>query len=376
MKLLLCAAAYPPSVGGVQTLSVRLAGSLARRGHRVRVLARGRRGDPDMDEETIPAKIRRVGWKPLLWPKFVRQIAGDRPDVILLTHRADFLRPALAARRLGIPFAVVVHGNEVYGSPRRDELIALLSRADAVITVSRYALERLEELGLKAKRTQVITNGVSFNAFDPPEAGDEVRRRLGLEGKKVILSVGRLQAVKGFDSMIRALPRIIERVPEAMYVIVGSGPEEVPLWSLASDLGVEERVIFAGEVPHGKLGRWDDAYYQACDLFAMPSREDPATGQVEAFGIAHLEAGACGKPVVGGLSGGTPEAVTDGESGILVNPERPEQVADAVVRILTSPELAQSMGEAGRRRAHARQWSQVVMEYEEVLEEMVSAQNS
>jgi phosphatidylinositol alpha-1,6-mannosyltransferase len=307
---------------------------------------------------------------------FVRQIVGNRPDVILLTHRADFLRPALAARRLGIPFAVVVHGNEVYGSSRREELIAALSGADAVITVSRYALERLKELGLRAKRTEVITNGVSFKNFDPPEAGEEVRRRLGLEGKKVILSVGRLQAVKGFDSVIRALPRIIERVPEAVYLIVGSGPEEIPLWSLASDLGLEERVIFTGEVPHGKLGRREDAYYQACDLFAMPSREDPATGQVEAFGIAHLEAGACGKPVVGGLSGGTPEAVADGESGLLVDPEQPGRVADAVIRILTSPELARSMGETGRRRAEARQWSQVVMEYEDVLQEVANAKNS
>ncbi len=376
MRLLLCAAAYPPSVGGVQTLSARIAGSMARRGHRVRVLARGRRGDSDIDAETVPAKVRRVGWKPLLWPMFARQIVGDRPDVILLTHRADFLRPALAARRLGIPFAVVVHGNEVYGSSRREELLAALSGADAVITVSRYALGRLKELGLRAKRTEVITNGVSFKNFDPPEAGEEVRRRLGLEGKKVILSVGRLQAVKGFDSVIRALPRIIERVPEAVYLIVGSGPEEIPLWSLASDLGLEDRVIFTGEVPHGKLGRREDAYYQACDLFAMPSREDTATGQVEAFGIAHLEAGACGKPVVGGLSGGTPEAVSDGESGLLVDPEQPERVADAVIRILTSPELARSMGEAGRRRAEARQWSQVVMEYEDVLQEVVNAKNS
>jgi glycosyltransferase involved in cell wall biosynthesis len=97
---------------------------------------------------------------------------------------------------------------------------------------------------------------------------------------------------------------------------------------------------------------------------------------VEAFGIAHLEAGACGKPVVGGLSGGTPEAVADGESGLLVDPEQPERVADAVIRILTSPELARSMGEAGRRRAEARQWRQVVMEYEDVLQEVVNAKNS
>jgi phosphatidylinositol alpha-1,6-mannosyltransferase len=368
MKVLLCAAAYPPSVGGVQTLSVRIAKSLAERGHQVRVLARGRRRGSE--KESDPAKVIRVGWKPLLWPKFAAQVFSDRPDVILLTHRADFLRPAIVARSLGIPFAVIVHGNEVYGSPRKEKLIAAMSKADAMITVSRYALKRMQDLGLRAKRTEVITNGVAFESFDPLETGDKVRRRYGLEGKKVILSVGRLHPVKGFDSVIRALPKIIERVPETVYLIVGNGPGGIPLLSLAQDLGVEDRVVFAGEVSQDKLGRGEDACYQACDVFVMPSREDPVTGQVEAFGIAHLEAGACGKPVVGGLSGGTPEAVLDGESGLLVDPEQPGQIADAVIRILNSPELAQSLGEAGRRRAKARSWANVGAEYEKVLKEV------
>ncbi|MFP6891485.1 MAG: glycosyltransferase family 4 protein [Nitrospinota bacterium] len=370
MKLLVCAAAYPPSVGGVQTLSARLAGALARRGHRVRVLARGEAEDSVVDAETAPAVVSRVGWKPMLWPRLAGEIFGDRPEALLLTHRADFLRPALAARRLGIPFAVIVHGNEVYGSPRRAQLIAALSRADAVIAVSRYALGRLKELGLRAARAVAIPNGVSFEAFGPRADGEIVRRNRGLEGKKVILSVGRLQAVKGFDAVIRALPLILREVPETVYMIVGGGPEGIPLWALAKELEVDDRVIFTGEVPLGELGRGEHAYYQACDVFAMPSREDSATGQVEAFGIAHLEAGACGRPVVGGRSGGSSEAVAEGESGLLADPENTEDVAGAIVRILNTPELAASMGEAGRRRAEARRWSEVAGEYETVLQEI------
>lgn len=373
MNLLICASAYPPSVGGVQTLSARLAGALARRGHRVQVLARGKSADLTLDAEIAPAKVTRIGWKPLLWPRFASKLLWSRPDAVLLTHRADFLRPALGARRLGVPLAVVVHGNEVYGSPRRDALIGGISRADVVIAVSQYALKNLKSIGLCAKREKAIPNGVSIEGFSPPEAGEALRRRLGLERKRVLLSVGRLQKVKGFDAVIRALPKIIQCVPNAVHVIVGEGPEGGHLRSLAAEMGLNERVIFVGEVPLGSLGRGDHAYYQACDVFVMPSRKDPLSNQVESFGIAHLEAGACGKPVVGGLSGGTPEAVADGESGLLVDPERSEQVADAVIRILNDPSLGRSMGEAGMRRAEARTWSRVAIEYEETLQEIVRA---
>jgi len=373
VNLLVCASAYPPSVGGIQTLSARLAGALARRGNRVRVLARGREGDPRVDAETAPAQVRRVGWKPLLWPVLASQVLAERPDAILLTHRADFLRLALGMKRLGSsPVAVVVHGNEVYGSPRMKALAALLGRADAIIAVSRYARARLVDLGLPPEKTFAVPNGVFFEGFDPPEAGERVRSRLGLEGKKVILSVGRLSRVKGFDSVIRALPSVAARVPEAAYLIVGAGPEEAALRTLAAELGVAERVIFVGEVPHGEMGRGAHAYYQACDLFAMPSREDPASGAVEAFGIVHLEAGACGKPVVGGRSGGSAEAVAEGESGLLVDGDCPDELAEAILRVLTSPGLARAMGEAGRRRAEARPWAQVAAEYEAILNRLTS----
>lgn len=370
MKLLVCAAAYPPEVGGVQTLSARLAGALAGRGHSVRVLARGA-GETGGEGDKQGPEVSRVGWKPLLWPKFFGQVLGNRPEVILLTHRADFLRPALAARRMGIPLAVIAHGNEYYGSPRQGELIAALSRADVVIAVSRYALERLRGMGLRAKRTVAIPNGVGLEAFGPAGEGEIVRRRLGLEGKKVILSVGRLEAVKGFDAVIRALPRIAEEAPEAAYLIVGAGPEEAALRALAKEVGAGDRVIFAGEVP--EIGRGESAYYQACDVFAMPSREVAATGQAEAFGIAYLEAGACGKPVVGGRSGGSPEAVADGESGLLVDPDQAGSVAEAILRLLASPDLARSMGEAGRKRAEARRWENVAAEYEAVLKEVAGS---
>lgn len=371
MRILVCASAYPPEVGGVQILSARLAGALAQRGHEVSVLARGRAGDPRIDAETAPARVRRIAWKPLLWPALAARLFAGRPGVLLLTHRADFLRPALLLRRLGgWPLAVVVHGNEVYGSPRRAELVAMLGGADAVVAVSRYARERLVGLGLPAEKTFAVPNGVHLKDFDPPEAGAAVRRRLGLEGRKVILSVGRLSAVKGFDAVLRALPRVLERFPDAAYVLVGGGPEEGPLRKLAAELGVAERVIFAGEVPHGEMGRGHHAYYQACDVFAMPGRED--RGAVEAFGIAYLEAGACGKPVVGGLTGGVREAVAEGESGLLADPERPESVAGALLRVLESPEFAHALGEGGRRRAQARQWSRVAGEYEEILRRLAS----
>ena len=152
---------------------------------------------------------------------------------------------------------------------------------------------------------------------------------------------------------------------------MGKGPEEESLRALAREAGVGEFVHFLGEVAPGALGRGDFAYYQACDVFAMPSRAEAGGKVAEAFGIAYLEAGACRKPVVGGRSGGAAEAVADGESGILVDADREGALAGALIRLLEDGELARRMGEAGRRRAEARRWEVVAGEYEQVLRETV-----
>ncbi|OQX83401.1 MAG: hypothetical protein B6D63_06320, partial [Candidatus Latescibacteria bacterium 4484_7] len=161
---------------------------------------------------------------------------------------------------------------------------------------------------------------------------------------KVIMTIARHVERKGQDMVIRAMPRVLERHPEAVYVIGGRGMMESRLKALASELGVEENIRFVGLVSDDELS----LHYRMCDIFIMASRR--IGNDVEGFGIVFLEAGYWQKPVVGGRSGGVEDAVVDGGTGILVDPQSPGQIADALIRLLDDEALAHSLGTAGRQR--------------------------
>src|SRR5437870_6418255 len=160
---------------------------------------------------------------------------------------------------------------------------------------------------------------------------------------KVILSVGNLVARKGHDMVIRALPRLRQIIREVTYLIVGEGSYRAQLEQLAHDLGVRDRVVFAGALAEDLPD-----IYALSDVFVMPSREQIEECDVEGFGLAFLEASACAKPVVGGRSGGIPDAIVDGGTGLLVNPHDPEDIANALARLLTNNHLAIRLGQEGR----------------------------
>ena len=147
--------------------------------------------------------------------------------------------------------------------------------------------------------------------------------------------------------VIRALPILCGTIPDLSYVIVGDGPFRDQLESLALSLGVRNRVVFLGQVSDEDL----PDMYALADVFVMPSRECLSENDVEGFGMVFLEANACGKPAVGGRSGGIPEALVDGVTGFLVDPHDPKGVAAALIRLLTSKDLAESFGKHGRLRA-------------------------
>jgi len=153
-------------------------------------------------------------------------------------------------------------------------------------------------------------------------------------------------ARKGFDMVIRALPGLRQTIPDVTYLIVGAGPYRDELESLAVATGVRDHVVFAGMIPHKEL----PDVYALSDVFVMPSREQLEKSDVEGFGLVFLEASSCGKPVVGGRSGGVPEAVEDGATGLLVNPHETEEIAGTLARLLTDTDLAKRLGQEGRRR--------------------------
>ncbi|GFJ92511.1 hypothetical protein Prum_061530 [Phytohabitans rumicis] len=178
--------------------------------------------------------------------------------------------------------------------------------------------------------------------------GSEIRARHGLADRPVVVCVSRLVPRKGQDALIRAMPAVRRRVPDAALLIVGGGPHRSTLERLA---GPVDGVVFTGSVPAAEL----PAHYAAGDVFAMPCRTRNRGLDVEGLGIVYLEASATGLPVVAGDSGGAPDAVREGETGYVVSGRDVEQIADRVATLLSDRELASRMGAAGRAWVE-REW--------------------
>jgi phosphatidyl-myo-inositol dimannoside synthase len=195
-----------------------------------------------------------------------------------------------------------------------------------------------------ASRMVQLPPGVDEKTFHPGSGGDEVRARLGLTDRPVVVCVSRLVRRKGQDTLIRAMPRVLAAEPDTVLLIVGGGPYEKDLRRMAHETGVAGSVHFTGPVPWSEL----PAHYGAGDVFAMPCRTRRGGLDVEGLGIVYLEASATGLPVVAGDSGGAPDAVLDGETGWVVRGGSAEETADRIVVLLGDAGLRSRMGERGR----------------------------
>ncbi len=240
-----------------------------------------------------------------------------------------------------------------------------------VIANSRYTATLAKQKGVSTDSISVIPPGLDAAAFVRSEAAG-TKKRLGLEGKKVLLCVGRLARRKGVKEFVETcLPKIILKVPDACLVIVGENPTESLIHHDDLKAQIEARVRDLGLARYVRfLGRLDDQelteIYQAADLLVLPVL--PMKDDVEGFGIVLLEAAAAGKPVVATRVGGIPDAVEDGQSGLLMNPGDYESLSVTVVRLLGNDRARREMGECGRARAQEKfRWEEVVKSYGEVF---------
>lgn len=356
---------FPPQDGGIAQVAYEIAKQGIRSGIKISVLCWDfdARKWPDTTYASlgegrivrIPQPVARVD-KIRSLVRELTKLCGQGADRILATTW-NFSGAAAAWMkwRFKIPFGVIVHGYEVSPSAlsTSDRLLmhAVLRRADRIFSVSRFTQSLLNGKKLPASRMQVIPNGVDIQTFAPSLRGAAVREKLGITGRKILMTVARLFPRKGHDKVIEALPAVLRQVPNAVYVIVGEGAAKKKLMAKCDELGVRQHVIFAGYVLKSEL----PDYYAACDVFIMPNREisdpkDPWVGDFEGFGISFIEASASGKPVIAGRSAGAVDAVEEGVSGLLVNPHEVGEIADAAVRLLKDEQLACQMGSAGRKR--------------------------
>ncbi|CAL9609591.1 MULTISPECIES: glycosyltransferase family 4 protein [Streptomyces] len=257
---------------------------------------------------------------------------------------------APALRKAGAERLVATtHGHEAGWAqlPAARQLLRRIGESTDTITyLGEYTRSRIAGAltpGAAARMVQ-LPPGVDEKTFHPGSGGDEVRARLGLTERPVVVCVSRLVPRKGQDTLIRAMPRILAAQPDAVLLIVGGGPYEKDLRRLAEETGVAAAVHFTGPVPWSEL----PAHYGAGDVFAMPCRTRRGGLDVEGLGIVYLEASATGLPVVAGDSGGAPDAVLDGETGWVVRGADPNESADRITTLLADPQLRRRMGERGR----------------------------
>ena len=270
-----------------------------------------------------------------------------------------------------LPLVYYIHGEEVTApSPGRlygRMALPMLRRADRVAAVSSFTKGILvEEVGVPEERVEVVPNGVDLDQFRPAPKNPALVERYGLQGRRVLVTVGRQIPRKGIDMTLRALPGIIAAHPDVHYLVVGEGASRGAFEGIAAEVGVQANVTFTGAVSEEELVD----HFNLADLFVMANRT-LADGDTEGFGLVFLEANACGKAVIGGRAGGAVDAIDDGRSGLLVDGGRPDEIAAAICRVLGDPDLKRGMEEGGSAWANGFGWDQRAEQFRALCERAV-----
>jgi phosphatidylinositol alpha-1,6-mannosyltransferase len=287
-------------------------------------------------------------------PRVVRAIkeliSKQKIEVAFFGAAAPLAVMAKGLRKAGAQKIVsLTHGHEVWWAklwPFKWAMRYIGNSVDHLTYLGDFTRKEIaRSLSASAASAMVkIAPGIDVAHFAPQNSALELRNSLGLVNKKVIVSVGRLVHRKGQDSLITALPQILQHHSDAHVLLIGTGPHQKHLENLVKKLSVQSAVTFIGRIQYADLPR----YISVGDVFAMPSRSRLAGLEVEGLGIVYLEASACGLPVIAGKSGGAPDAVLEGETGISVDGKDPAAIAEAVKFLFDDPVRAKEMGQRGR----------------------------
>ncbi len=350
---------FPPRTGGIESFVLAMTRRLP--AGSVVVHTARQRGDAAFDA-TLPFPVVRDRSRLMVpTPQIARRAAeiarAEGCDRVWFGAAAPLalMAPRLRAAGAGRTVATT-HGHEIWWStvPATRPLMRRIGEVNDVVTyLGEYCRRRIATALSPAARERMVrfTPGVDDTTFRPGCGGDEVRARLGLGDRPVVVCVSRMVPRKGQDVLVRALPAIRAQVPDAALLVVGDGPHRGEVERLVDRLGLRDDVVLTGRVP------WDEtpAYYDAGDVFCMPTRTRLGGLEPEALGICYLEAAATGLPVVAGDSGGAPDAVLDGENGLVVDGRDVAAVARACTTFLADPLLAKQFGARGRAWV-AREW--------------------
>ena len=358
MRALIATVDYPPIEGGIGSLSLQLARELSREGHEVTVVAPYFPDMEDFDaaEPYTVVRFRGYHWGllrivPFLFAAWRR---ARKTDALFAMDNTYGGMLGWTMRLLfRTPYVTFAYAYEFMKYARRPimrrVLRAIYKRSNKVIAISNYTRDTLLRFGVDEARIVVVFPGAPEKCEVSLQHIDELRHLLVLDEGPIILAVGRMIERKGQVRLVRAMPRILKSEPKAQLVLVGRGPEMSAILRAAYRLGVREHVCVPGPLPDEDVA----ALHAMSDVFALPVGES-GNGQVEGFGLVFVEAQAHGTPVVAGRSGGVGDAVLDGETGLLVEPDDIEGLADAIVRLIQDKELAGRLRDAALHRVRAQ----------------------
>jgi phosphatidylinositol alpha-1,6-mannosyltransferase len=355
-KILLVTNDFGPRAGGIETFVIGLLERI--KGHEVTVFT-SQQGDTSVyDQQWIDkfgvrvirdqSKILLPSWRVTRAAKKI--VAAKNINVVVFGAAAPLALMSPSLRKSGVKKIIALtHGHEVWWAkifPFRLAIKRIGKNVDHLTYLGEFTRQAISKPLTRKSTTEMvkIAPGIDTAHFIPQPDAMQKRKELGLQDKKIIISVGRLVHRKGQDNLIQAMPAVLKKIPNAHLLLVGEGPYRKHLEKLVMKSSLEQNVTFAGRIMYDRL----PSYLSAADLFAMPSRSRFFGLEVEGLGIVYLEASACGIPVVAGNSGGAPDAVLEGVTGLCVDGTNIEQITAAIVEICSDAERASHMGAAGR----------------------------
>ena len=355
-KILLVTNDFGPRTGGIETFVIGLLERIS--DHEVTVFTSQQGDTSEYDQqwfEKFGVRVIRDRSKILLpsWrvSRAVKEVvASHNIEIVVFGAAAPLALMSSALRKSGVKKVIALtHGHEVWWAkifPFNFAIKRIGKSVDHLTYLGEFTRQAISKAltDKSAKEMVKIAPGIDTAHFIPQPDAMQKRKELGLQDKKIIISVGRLVHRKGQDKLIEAMPDVLRKIPNAHLLIVGVGPYKNHLEKLVNKLSLKENVTFAGRIMYDRL----PSYLSAADLFAMPSRSRFFGLEVEGLGIVYLEASACGIPVLAGNSGGAPDAVLEGVTGLCVDGTNVAEIASAVIEICSDAERASHMGAAGR----------------------------
>ena len=364
MKLLISAHGFPPLIGGIESQLYPLADEFNRLGLNVRVLTPKIKYSRQFDYSSKINVIRIPGGLATAYRRprftrlivyaiyFLRQLIVFKPDVVFSSTWQPY-GPIIVtlARIFNFSSHFQVHGVEILTAQdnwlHKKLMIYTLKRSNGIFAMGSFQLKNLVKLGINKEKISIILDGTDPIKFRSGLDSSHLINKHNLKGKKIILTVSNLYPHKGQDKIIKTLPKIVESVPNIVYLIIGKGPQYNYLKSLSAKYGVKDKVIFTGYVDNDDL----PYYYNLCDIFVMLSKEvRGANTGTEGYGLVFVEANACGKPTIGSRSGGIYDAIINGETGYLINSEDTNEILDKITLLCNNKELSLQLGQNGRAR--------------------------